>query len=110
MSSNLNERHMHLHNIGMYLNKENKVIELDWRRISLENLSDEFIEKYQDCLDWRVVTARFCYRDNFNQSEEKEFIEKYQDKVDWRYISGYVKLTEELIEIYMDKIYWKEIY
>ena len=64
-------------------------------------LSEPFIEKYKDKVDWTYISMY--------QKLSESFIEKYKDKVDWTYISIYQKLSEEFIEKYQNKVYWAYI-
>jgi hypothetical protein len=63
-----------------------------------QKLSEEFIEKHCDKIDWFWVSKY--------QKLSESFIEKHYDKVYWGYISGYQKLSEEFIEKHYDKVYW----
>ncbi len=63
MSSHSELKYLHREkSVGTYTNEERKIVELDWRSISHEEVSDEFIEKYQDSLDWELITPRNCYK------------------------------------------------
>ena len=57
---------------------------LDWKYISTQNnLSDEFINKFQDYLDWELIS----HQPNLSEN----LIRKFVDKVDWTNISIYQK-------------------
>jgi len=68
----------------------------DWATISRLKLSEQFIEKYKDKVDWNRISE--C------QELSEKFIEKYKDKVNWYYISKHQKLSTEFIIKHMDKI------
>ena len=69
-----------------------------WRGISAnQNLSEEFIEKFQDKVNWRIISA--------NQKLSEKIIKKFQNRVDWDNISIYQKLSEKFIEEFLDKVY-----
>jgi hypothetical protein len=69
---------------------------LDWFDISrYQKLSEEFIERHSDKLNWFDISI--C------QKLSEEFIEKYSDKVDWDWISTYQKLSKEFMEKFSDK-------
>ena len=53
-------------------------------------LSEEFIEKFQDKVNWILISDY--------QVLSEEFIEKFQDRVNWENISTYQTLSEEFIE------------
>jgi len=55
----------------------------------LEPLSEEFIERNKDLVDWRCIRAY--------QKLSEEFIERNKDLVDWWCISGCQKLSEEFL-------------
>src|SRR5574343_1752697 len=64
-----------------------------------QKLSEEFIEKYSDKINWHHISE-------FQKLSEK-FIEKHCNKVNWWYISQYQKLSEEFIEKHFDNVDWK---
>ena len=81
---------------------EKYIDNVNWRHISIyQKLSEDFIEKHCDEVNWNCI-SRY-------QTLSEEFIEKYIDKVDWFYISIYQKLSEEFIEKYKDKVNWHNI-
>src|SRR5574344_1723695 len=55
-----------------------------------QKLSEEFIEKYNDKVNWNNISQY--------QTLSESFIEKHYDKVDWNYISIYQTLSEPFIE------------
>lgn len=67
----------------------------------LSKLSEEFIDRHKDELNWNYVSSF--------QKLSEEFIESHLDYVDWGCISSYQKLSEEFIEKYANKIDWKFI-
>lgn len=70
-----------------------------WYTISkYQILSESFIEKHKDNVDWNVICIY--------QSLSEPFIEKFQDKVNWYTISEYQKLSEAFIEKHRDKVNW----
>ena len=72
---------------------------LFWNYISgYQKLSEAFIEKYADKVDWYCISAY--------QQLSEDFINKYSDMVDWENISIYQKLSETFIEKYADKVNW----
>ena len=74
-----------------------KLNSIDWENISYyHELTEEFIEKFQNKVDWYYI-SRY-------QKLSEEFIEKFQDKVYWKNISRYQKLSEEFIEKFQDKV------
>ena len=79
--------------------------EIDWKEISMsrdfENLSESFIEKYADKLDWDRIS--------FKQKLSEPFIEKFADRVNWAGVSASQKLSEPFIAKYADKVEWNFI-
>jgi len=67
----------------------------------IRNLSEEFMERFQDKLDWRDISSYQILSENF--------IEKFQDKVDWYYISSCQTLSENFIEKFQNKVNWNSI-
>jgi hypothetical protein len=61
-------------------------------------LSEEFIERYKDRVDWHWV--------GIYQTLSEEFIERYKDRVDWHWISECQILSEEFIERNKDRVTW----
>ena len=78
---------------------------IDWAEISMsrdfENLSDFFIEKFADKLDWDRIS--------FKQKLSEPFIEKFADRVNWGGVSASQKLSEPFIAKYADKVEWNFI-
>ena len=76
---------------------------VDWYYISsYQVLSEQFIEKYSDKVNWKQGISRY-------QRLSESFIEKYKDKVDWVYISIYQTLSEQFIERFSDMVDWDNI-
>ncbi len=65
------------------------------------NLSDTFIEKYKDKVDWYWVSQ--------NQKLSEEFIEKHKDDVYWTNISDAQKLSETFINKHKSNVDWNKI-
>lgn len=66
-----------------------------------QKLSEKFIEKHIDKVNWFNIMAY--------QKLSEKFIEKHNDKVDLDYISKYQKLSEKFIEKNIDKVNWDYI-
>ena len=96
-----------------------------WNLVSAyQILSEPFMEKYQDKINWfsvskyQVLSEPFIekYIDKLNlvhisqnQKLSETFIEKYQDKLSWHHISKYQKLSEPFIEKFKNKVDWYSI-
>ena len=62
----------------------------EWEAISMyQNLSEEFIEKYENELNWLWIS--------YSQKLSERLIEKFEDEVDWYYVSKYQTLSEKFI-------------
>ena len=72
--------------------------EIDWIHISRQKLSEEFIKKFQDKVNWQYISLK--------QNLSEEFIREFQDKVSWFEISIDQKLSEEFIREFQDKDDW----
>lgn len=59
-------------------------------------LSENFIAKYADKIDWHVVS--------FYQVLSEDFIDRNYDKVDWNSISSGQDLSEKFIEKHIDRV------
>jgi len=64
----------------------------------LKPLSEEFIERNKDLVNWYYISEF--------QTLSEEFIERNKDLVNWYYISVYQKLSEEFIERNKDLMGW----
>lgn len=72
---------------------------VDWRCISIyQNLSENLIREFCDKVDWIYISI--------NQKLSEEFIEEFQHKVDWYSISEYQKLSEEFIKKFQNRVNW----
>ncbi len=60
-------------------------------------LSESFIEKYANKVDWTIISEY--------QKLSERFIEKYAHKVHWSYISIYQDLSEGFIERNKDRLW-----
>ena len=68
-----------------------------WINISVnQKLSEDFIRKYQDKVDWYWISR--C------QILSEDFIREFQHKVYWPYISQYQKVSKEFIKEFQDMI------
>ena len=75
---------------------------INWDNVSkYQTLSEEFIEKHQDKLWWSYICS--------SQILSEPFMEKFQDKIDWNCVSSFQKLSEEFIAKFKDKVNWKAI-
>jgi hypothetical protein len=71
---------------------------VDWDYVSANyNMSEEFIEFYQDKLNWSFISC------NGNLSMSENFIDRHKDKLNWKYISCMV-LSDEFVVKHTDKI------
>ena len=73
--------------------------QVDWDCISeSQHLSEAFIEKHADRVKWGCISA--------SQHLSEAFIEKHSDRVNWYYISIYQQLGEKFIEKHADRVNW----
>jgi len=74
-----------------------------WSTISgAQFLSESFIEKYSDKIDWPKVSK--C------QKLSESFITKYTDKVSWYFISGHQELSEDFLIKHQHRVNWFIVY
>jgi hypothetical protein len=66
--------------------------------LSGTTLTENFIEKYSDKVDWKFISIF--------QKLSESFMENHSDKIDWKYISIYQTLSESFIDKYADKLNW----
>lgn len=64
-------------------------------------LSNEFIDKYADKLNWYGM-IRY-------QEVSEEILDKYHERVDWEYASKYANLSEKFIREHEESIYFSEL-
>jgi hypothetical protein len=73
---------------------ETNIYNIDWYWISMcQQLSESFIEKYEDKVIWLYISQY--------QTLSKTFIEKFQNEIDWWYVSKYQNLSKEFIEEFL---------
>lgn len=66
-------------------------------------LSEEFLDKYSDEVEWNHVTKKY----EFANKIDEHFVTKYADKVNWNVVSTCSDmLPEEVIEKFSDKLSW----
>ena len=70
-----------------------------WRAISQLMLSDDFIRKFQDKLDWDFISGSVPLTENF--------IEEFQDKIRWYLVSKSQNLSEDFVRQHQDMLDWK---
>lgn len=96
-----------------------------WRAISKNpNLSEDFIERYTDKLDWASVMQWKQFQGDLlldkigkvpfevisrYQKLTPEFIDDHADVLDWYSLCEYQDLTEELMEKHVDKLNWGQV-
>lgn len=61
-----------------------------------QKLTEEFLEKYKDSLDWSLISQY--------QTLSESFIDKMSDYVDWDWISEKQKLSKQFISDHADKL------
>lgn len=96
-----------------------------WQAISRNpNLTDEFIKKYTEKLDWVAVMQWKKFPGNVllhkigkvpsevisqYQALTPEFIDEHADVLDWYSLCEYQDLPEELMEKHVDKLNWGQV-
>ena len=86
-------------NIEKFFDENLDNFNVNWLNLCTnQKLSEEFIEKHSDKLDWSWILIK--------QKLSEEFIEKHIDKVVWYLISQYQTLSEEFIEKHCDEVNW----
>ena len=82
--------------------KKEIAMKIFWRDLCThEELSEEFMIRHADELDWVAV--------GWNQTLSESFIEKFADKLNWDTICITQILSEEFIEKFSDKVNWATI-
>ena len=78
-----------------------------WEKLSEDfNWSETLLEKYQDKVDWRLVS------ENTSIQWTIPMIQKFKNRIDWDKFSEYADeetLTEAVIEAFKDKWNWSEL-
>jgi len=64
-------------------------------------LSEDFIIKFQDKVNWHWIS--------YQQKLSEDFVREFQDKVNWKYISIKRKSSSEFILEFIDKLDIDEI-
>lgn len=75
---------------------------LNWNLISIhQKLNDELINTYQNKINWLIISEKQILSENI--------IRKFKDKVNWKSISQYQNLNYDFIREFSDKVFWKKI-
>jgi len=80
---------------------ENQISNDFWDEISKNYLSEDFIIKYDDKLNWKLL-SRY-------QDFTVEFLKEYIDRIDWEEISVHQKLNEDFIIDNKSNLNWQSI-
>lgn len=71
---------------------------IDWNYMSQKKeLSDEFIAKFQDKLNWKIILKK---------KVSNELLERCKENVDWDYVSKEYPLEDAFITQFKDKLNW----
>ncbi len=83
--------------IGLFFNPDFNPDCINWEYIvKKRELSENFIEEFQDKIDWVYISE--------HQKLSEKFIERYQNKVHWFCIFKYQNLSDEFFKKYCNKI------
>ena len=103
------------------INSFYEINEDGWYFLSKFKLSEEFIEKYQDKVNWNNVSQFQSLSEKFMEKHfdklnskliseyqvlSESFIERHKNDLDWNNISKYQALSESFIERYSFKLDW----
>ena len=100
-SITVNEIEKYFYDILNYITEKNAHT---WEKNSLSKypyLTEQFIEKHSDWLDWGFIS--------YYQTLSEKFIEQHKDKIDWYLISERQKLSEKFILKYKNKLNWQKL-
>jgi hypothetical protein len=79
---------------------------LNWHNISYsQELNENFIRKFQDKIYWNII----CHKQKLSENFIREFQDKFKDE-DWEKICCKQKLSEEFIRDFKNKVWWDYIY
>lgn len=101
---NTNSEFMDLYKDRLFYEEKNKkhCISDKWVFLSANrNLTFEFVEEYQDCINWNVLSRSFVM--------DEKFMDTFKDKINWNSVSRYQVLDEKLIEKYSNLLNWDKI-
>ena len=73
---------------------ESKII--NWEVISKRRISESFIKKFEQKVDWNFISER--------QTLSESFIREFKHIVNWNYISQYQKLSESFTREFTNMI------
>jgi len=76
---------------------------IDWDEVSSQPLSDVFIRKYKDKLNW------YCLSLYQNFYKYPELIIEFRDRIIWRNIFKNKRLPEKIIELFADRVDWSKL-
>lgn len=80
-------------------NFSNKLI---WYYLPYGKLSEDFIIKYQDKINW--------YRFSSNAKLSERLLSLFKDRLNWKIISRRCSLPEDLIEKFQDYVVWFNVF
>ena len=69
-----------------------------WQQISQMPLNEEFIEEFQNFVDWRLISMK--------QNLSEDFVREFQDRVAWIWISADQILSEKFTDEFKVKVHW----
>lgn len=75
---------------------------LSWFYISEQPMSEAFMRKYVNKLNWKKISKY--------QKLSREFISDFADKLEWNYISEYQNITEDILYKFKDRLNLAVIY
>ena len=74
---------------------------ISWYSVSRKPLSEDFIRKFKDKINWSCI-SRY-------QKLSENFIREFQNEVYWSFISQYQILSENFIREFKEKVVWEFI-
>src|SRR3712207_7302053 len=80
----------------------NEMVKLgQWNEIStMGNLTEEFMDEYQNQLNWGYICQ--------TQKLSENFIRNHENKMVWNFVSKYQNLSEQFINDYQNQLNWED--
>lgn len=84
-----------------YISSNSRKYHAFWDEISCNNVSLKFMERFQDYINWDLVS-----KSQIDKISDFSFLSKFQDKLNWDTISQQASLTDKIIEKFAVNLDW----
>ena len=76
---------------------------LDWYTLTRIHKDDmDFIRSFSENVEWSIISSRMIFTDIYNY----DFFEEFHEKFDWTKISRWSMIAEDFIDRFVDRLDW----